>query len=167
MGLKCCYIYIYIHIYIYVFFNKLIVRGKHFLMINYLAIDLTPKMCSSNWQALKCLSILQLNGFHGYEVSLTGWHHRPDYTSFHVQHICIIERHDPSTCTYIQTREGQQSSPSLDWQERLWETTFTQLLPSPFQKQTSLVLFAPLRWCWSRQIHQRLEQAKFWWMSVV
>ncbi len=147
---------------------KLIHRVQIDLMIKHLAIDPTPKMHSvvPTDKFLKCLSILQLNGFHRYEV-MTGWHQRPDYTSFHVQRICIIERHDPSTCTYIQTREGQWSSPSLDWQEKLWETTFTQLLPSPFQKQTSLVLFAPLRWCWSRQIHQRLEQAKFWLMSVV
>ncbi len=78
---------------------KLIYRVKIDLMIKHLAIDPTPKMHSvvPTDKFLKCLSILQLNGFHGYEVFLTGWHQRPDYTSFHVQRICIIERHDPST----------------------------------------------------------------------
>ncbi len=77
-------IYIYIHIYIYVFFNKLIVRGKHFLMIKLSGHRSDPKNVFFQLTSFECLSILQLNGFHGYEVSLTGWHHRPDYTSFHV-----------------------------------------------------------------------------------
>lgn len=112
---------------------RVLIKG---LWLSFNRIDLTSKMRSviPTDKVFKCLRILQLNGFHGYEVSLTGWHHCPDCTSFHVRLICTIQRQDPSTCTSIQTDEGQGSSPSLDWQQRLWETTFTQLLPKPLSE---------------------------------